>query len=142
MPTSQEDEAGGSLQSYLKLYKSKFKASPGATGDPVSKRQQKNLSINKEVLGLYIKFCQESSLCAYPNYRFALEKIDHKLLFLSEKEICLHKYIAICLIKDSYKKSEVLGHIVDLIVKTRKRALLFSVGFSMKKAPGKRCEGK
>lgn len=105
------------------------------------KDSKKNLSINKEVLGLYIKFCQESSLCAYPNYRFALEKIDHKLLFLSEKEIYLHKYIAICLIKDSYKKSEVLGHIVDLIVKTRKRALLFSVGFSMKKAPEKDVRG-
>lgn len=94
------------------------------------------------MLGLYIKFCQESSLCAYPNYRFVVEKIDHKLLFRSEKEIYLHKYIAICLIKDSYKKSEVLGHIVDLIVKTRKIALLFSVGLSMKKVPKKRCEGK
>lgn len=41
MPTSEEDEAGRSLQSYLKLYKSKFKASLGATGDSVSKRQQK-----------------------------------------------------------------------------------------------------
>lgn len=94
------------------------------------------------MLGLYIKFCQELSLCACFNYRFAPEKTDQKLLFLSEKEIHLHKYIAICLIKDSYKKSEVLGHIVDLIVKTRKIALLFSVGLSMKKAPGKRCEGK
>lgn len=94
------------------------------------------------MLGLYIKFCQESSLCACSNYRFALEKIDHKLLFLSEKEIYLHKYIAVCLIKDSYKKSEVLGHIVDLIFKIRKIALLFSVGLSIKKAPGERCEGK
>lgn len=49
--------------------------------------------------------------------------------------------MAICLTKDSYKKSEVLGHIMDLIVKTRKIALLFSVGLSMKKAPEKRCEG-
>lgn len=87
------------------------------------------------------KFCQELSLCVCSNYRFALEKISTNNYFCLKK-IYLHKCITIYLIKDSYKKSRVLGHIMGLVVKTRKIVLLFSVGLSMKETPGKRCEGR